>query len=365
MIRLQSGAVIPKGRVVWFGPEVRRAGSGRGRPKYSGTLVAAPPGYPMPLVGVEEVWWKRTKGSFLNGPMWLQKTRPAPGGKWWWYYNGAVYVSAESWLGVDDVKALLDERENRKSQRLQRAHEAQRQEQHRTSPGRPGAGGSANPDAQGAATPRFDVLLMGIGRHEAEVIEVIRDATGLGHGEIKALVGSPPRIVGESILERDARALHSRLAAVGAITALFEVKSPKSSGPEPAADNGAPSPPASVMQAASRKRPRSTATATMPEQSARTPRGQMNPKAVALCVVAVVVLILIAIGAGNSVGPTNSAYNGNLAVFDSACQGIGTPQGNAGPPTSATKIYNFGGGDSGNEYAVTCADGQTMTTNGP
>lgn len=62
----------------------------------------------------------------------------------------------------------------------------------------------------------FDVILKGAGANKIAVIKVVREVTGLGLKEAKALVDEAPKPVKEGISKDDAEALKTKLAEAGA-----------------------------------------------------------------------------------------------------------------------------------------------------
>ncbi len=62
----------------------------------------------------------------------------------------------------------------------------------------------------------FDVILAEIGAEKIKVIKAVREATGLGPKEAKALVDGAPAPVKEKISKADAEALKAKLEEVGA-----------------------------------------------------------------------------------------------------------------------------------------------------
>ena len=62
----------------------------------------------------------------------------------------------------------------------------------------------------------FDVILAEIGAEKIKVIKAVREATGLGLKEAKALVDGAPAPVKEKISKADAEALKAKLEEVGA-----------------------------------------------------------------------------------------------------------------------------------------------------
>ena len=77
----------------------------------------------------------------------------------------------------------------------------------------------AGPAAGGAAAEEkteFDVVLADAGAHKLAVIKAVKDATGLGLGEAKALVESAPKAVKEALAKEEAEKLKATLEAAGA-----------------------------------------------------------------------------------------------------------------------------------------------------
>lgn len=62
----------------------------------------------------------------------------------------------------------------------------------------------------------FDVILKAAGANKIAVIKVVREVTGLGLKEAKALVDEAPKPVKEGISKEDAEALKTKLADAGA-----------------------------------------------------------------------------------------------------------------------------------------------------
>ncbi|WOC31990.1 MULTISPECIES: 50S ribosomal protein L7/L12 [Caproicibacterium] len=62
----------------------------------------------------------------------------------------------------------------------------------------------------------FDVILKSAGASKIPVIKVVRDATGLGLKEAKALVDGAPKAVKEGLSKDDAEALKAKLTEAGA-----------------------------------------------------------------------------------------------------------------------------------------------------
>lgn len=62
----------------------------------------------------------------------------------------------------------------------------------------------------------FDVILKSAGANKINVIKVVKEATGLGLKEAKALVDEAPKPVKEGISKDDAEALKTKLTEAGA-----------------------------------------------------------------------------------------------------------------------------------------------------
>ncbi len=66
----------------------------------------------------------------------------------------------------------------------------------------------------------FTVVLKEIGANKIAVIKAVREITGLGLGEAKALVDSAPANVKENVSKEDAAAAEEKLKAAGAVVEL-------------------------------------------------------------------------------------------------------------------------------------------------
>ena len=62
----------------------------------------------------------------------------------------------------------------------------------------------------------FDVILSDVGANKLAVIKAVKDITGLGLGEAKALVESAPKAVKEGVAKDEAEKLKAALEAAGA-----------------------------------------------------------------------------------------------------------------------------------------------------
>ena len=77
----------------------------------------------------------------------------------------------------------------------------------------------AAPAEGGAAAEEkteFDVILKNAGAEKIKVIKVVREITGLGLKDAKALVDGAPKTLKEAVSKDDAEAIKAKLAEVGA-----------------------------------------------------------------------------------------------------------------------------------------------------
>lgn len=86
----------------------------------------------------------------------------------------------------------------------------------------PVAVAAAAPAEGGAAAEKseFDVVLKDAGASKINVIKAVREATGLGLKEAKALVDGAPAPVKEGVSKADAEDLKGKLEAAGAVVEL-------------------------------------------------------------------------------------------------------------------------------------------------
>jgi large subunit ribosomal protein L7/L12 len=80
------------------------------------------------------------------------------------------------------------------------------------------AGGDAGAAAE--EQTEFDVMLEAAGDKKIQVIKAVREVTGLGLKEAKALVDSAPTAVKEGLPKDEAEALKAKLEETGASVAL-------------------------------------------------------------------------------------------------------------------------------------------------
>jgi large subunit ribosomal protein L7/L12 len=75
------------------------------------------------------------------------------------------------------------------------------------------AGGAA----EEAAQTEFDVILTSAGASKIGVIKIVRELTGLGLKEAKAVVDSAPKAVKEKVSEEEANSVKAKLEEAGAV----------------------------------------------------------------------------------------------------------------------------------------------------
>ena len=80
----------------------------------------------------------------------------------------------------------------------------------------PAAGGAAEAEEK----TEFDVILANAGAEKIKVIKAVREITGLGLAEAKALVDGAPKTLKEAASKEDAEAIKAKLAEVGATVEL-------------------------------------------------------------------------------------------------------------------------------------------------
>ena len=80
----------------------------------------------------------------------------------------------------------------------------------------PAAGGAAAAEEK----TEFDVILADAGAEKIKVIKAVREITGLGLAEAKALVDGAPKTLKEAVAKDEAEAIKAKLAEVGATVEL-------------------------------------------------------------------------------------------------------------------------------------------------
>ena len=78
------------------------------------------------------------------------------------------------------------------------------------------AGPAAAAGAAAEEKTEFDVVLAEAGAEKIKVIKVVREITGLGLGEAKAVVDGAPKTIKEAASKEDAEAIKAKLEEVGA-----------------------------------------------------------------------------------------------------------------------------------------------------
>jgi large subunit ribosomal protein L7/L12 len=82
----------------------------------------------------------------------------------------------------------------------------------------PAAGGAAAAEVE--EKTEFNVVLKDAGANKIAVIKAVREITGLGLGESKALVESAPKAVKEGVAKEAANEMAEKLKAAGATVEL-------------------------------------------------------------------------------------------------------------------------------------------------
>ena len=78
------------------------------------------------------------------------------------------------------------------------------------------AGGDAGAGAAAEEKTEFDVILAAAGQEKIKCIKVVREITGLGLKEAKALVDEAPKPVKEGVAKAEADEIKAKLEEVGA-----------------------------------------------------------------------------------------------------------------------------------------------------
>ncbi|HEX9679679.1 MAG TPA: 50S ribosomal protein L7/L12 [Candidatus Saccharimonadales bacterium] len=84
----------------------------------------------------------------------------------------------------------------------------------------PVAGTAEGGSGDAAVKSEFDVVLKDAGTQKVAVIKAVKDVTGLGLGESKAIVDSAPKPVLEKASKEDAEAAKTKLEEAGATVEL-------------------------------------------------------------------------------------------------------------------------------------------------
>ena len=80
----------------------------------------------------------------------------------------------------------------------------------------PAAGGAAAAEEK----TEFDVVLASAGDQKIKVIKVVREITGLGLADAKAVVDGAPKTLKEAVAKEEAEEIKKKLAEVGAAVEL-------------------------------------------------------------------------------------------------------------------------------------------------
>ena len=83
----------------------------------------------------------------------------------------------------------------------------------------PAAGGAAAADAP-VAKAEFDIVLKDPGASKINVIKVVKEITGLGLGDAKAIVDGAPKVVKEKVPAEEAKKIEAQLKEAGAVVEL-------------------------------------------------------------------------------------------------------------------------------------------------
>ena len=84
----------------------------------------------------------------------------------------------------------------------------------------PAAGGAAAAEEK----TEFDVVLKEVGAEKIKVIKAVREITGLGLAEAKAIVDGAPKTLKEAVAKDEAEDMKAKLTEVGATVELAEFK---------------------------------------------------------------------------------------------------------------------------------------------
>ena len=115
-------------------------------------------------------------------------------------------------LTKDEILAFLDEATILELNELVKAIE----EKYGVSAAAPVAVAAAPAEAEAAAPTNVTVVLSAIGDTKVAVIKAVREITGLGLKEAKALVDGAPKTLKEAVSKDDAEAMKAKLEEVKA-----------------------------------------------------------------------------------------------------------------------------------------------------
>ena len=74
--------------------------------------------------------------------------------------------------------------------------------------------------AQAEEKTEFNIELKEAGANKIAVIKIVKEITGLGLGEAKALVDGAPKVIKEAVKAEDAKAIEAKLKEAGATVEL-------------------------------------------------------------------------------------------------------------------------------------------------
>jgi len=81
-------------------------------------------------------------------------------------------------------------------------------------------GGAGAPAAAAEEKSEFTVVLKEAGANKIAVIKIVKELTGLGLGEAKALVDGAPQTIKENVPTEEAKAIEAKLKEAGAVVEL-------------------------------------------------------------------------------------------------------------------------------------------------
>ena len=84
----------------------------------------------------------------------------------------------------------------------------------------PAAGAAAGPAAAAEEQTEFTIFLKEVGANKINVIKVVRELTGLGLGEAKALVDKAPGVIKEGVSKASADEAVAKFKEAGAVCEL-------------------------------------------------------------------------------------------------------------------------------------------------
>ncbi|MBR1890838.1 MAG: 50S ribosomal protein L7/L12 [Clostridia bacterium] len=82
------------------------------------------------------------------------------------------------------------------------------------------AAGAAAPAAAAEEKSEFNVFLKEVGANKIAVIKVVREVTGLGLSEAKAVVDGAPKMVKENVAAAQAKEFEAKFKEAGAVVEL-------------------------------------------------------------------------------------------------------------------------------------------------